>query len=134
MPLREKHRCLFTQAANEIERLRPYVEAFRREEARSDKMGGEVDKLRDQLSAPSQQPPMQADIAQIIDAGWKSGKSSADVAAEILREFDTPFYPTCAKCGCDTQGEAALIGDQIWCHPCADANHSPIEKTGGRQS
>jgi hypothetical protein len=31
---------------------------------------------------------MQADIAQIIDTGWKSGKSSADVAAEILREFD----------------------------------------------
>ncbi len=34
------------------------------------------------------------------------------------------MYPTCAKCakcGCDTRGEAALVGDQIWCHPCADA-------------
>lgn len=32
-----------------------------------------------------------------------------------------PLYPTCAKCGCDTKGETALVGDQIWCHPCADA-------------
>src|SRR5216684_5981194 len=41
------------------------------------------------MSQPERQP-MQADIAQIIKAGWNSGKSSDDVAAEILREFDVP--------------------------------------------
>jgi len=30
---------------------------------------------------------MLADIAQIINDGWKSGKPPADVAAEVLREF-----------------------------------------------
>ncbi len=35
-------------------------------------------------------PPMLADIAQIIDAGWKSWKSAAEVALEIVREFDDP--------------------------------------------
>ncbi|HEU0038026.1 MAG TPA: hypothetical protein VFR76_02015 [Verrucomicrobiae bacterium] len=34
--------------------------------------------------------PMLADIAQIIDVGWKAGKSAAEVAGEILREFDGP--------------------------------------------
>jgi hypothetical protein len=34
--------------------------------------------------------PMLADIAQIIDAGWRAGKSSADVAEEVLREFEAP--------------------------------------------
>jgi len=33
---------------------------------------------------------MHADIAQIIKAGWNSGKSANDAAAEILREFDVP--------------------------------------------
>src|SRR5216684_349137 len=41
------------------------------------------------MSQPERQP-MQADIAQIIKAGWSSGKSSDDVATEILREFDVP--------------------------------------------
>jgi hypothetical protein len=26
----------------------------------------------------------------------------------------------CAKCDCETKGEAALVGSEIWCHPCAD--------------
>jgi hypothetical protein len=26
----------------------------------------------------------------------------------------------CAKCGCYTKGEAALVDGAIWCHPCAD--------------
>src|SRR6266852_4484365 len=41
------------------------------------------------MSQPERQP-MQADIAQIIKAGWSSGKSADDVATEILREFDVP--------------------------------------------
>jgi hypothetical protein len=27
----------------------------------------------------------------------------------------------CAKCGRETKGEAALVGMEVWCHPCADA-------------
>ena len=26
----------------------------------------------------------------------------------------------CQKCGVSTKGEEALVGGQIWCHPCAD--------------
>jgi hypothetical protein len=44
-------------------------------------------------SAPVQRQPMQADVAQIVDAGWKSGKSSDDIAAEILREIDVVGQP-----------------------------------------
>jgi hypothetical protein len=33
-------------AAQEIERLRPYVEAFRREETRADSLGRDMDDLR----------------------------------------------------------------------------------------
>jgi len=32
--------------------------------------------------------PMQADIAQIISEGWSNGKTSAEVAEAVLREFD----------------------------------------------
>jgi hypothetical protein len=32
--------------------------------------------------------PMLADIAQMIDDGWRNGRASTDVAAEILQEFD----------------------------------------------
>ncbi|SEE52758.1 hypothetical protein [Bradyrhizobium lablabi] len=40
-------RTLLNNAANEIQHLRPYVEAFRREEKRADKLGAELDDLRD---------------------------------------------------------------------------------------
>jgi hypothetical protein len=44
----------------------------------------------EEIPAPASpaQAPMRADIAQMIDAGWKTGKSSSEVAEEILREFD----------------------------------------------
>jgi hypothetical protein len=29
-------------------------------------------------------------------------------------------HQRCAKCGCETKGEAALVDGKIWCHPCAD--------------
>lgn len=46
------------------------------------------------LSRPAAQRPMRADIAQMIDAGWKTGKSSSEVAEEILREFDASTVPS----------------------------------------
>lgn len=39
------------RAVSEITRLRPYVDAFRREETRADKLGQEIDDLRAQLEA-----------------------------------------------------------------------------------
>lgn len=45
--------------------------------------------------------PMQADIAQIIHQGWANGKTSVEVAAEIVREIDAPtpssWQPTPAQ-------------------------------------
>ncbi len=78
----------------------------------------EITRLRNENSelanhTIAQQPPMLADIAQIIDAGWKSGKSAADVAGEILREFDAP-----AQCALTAQGAleiaANIAEDRGW--------------------
>jgi hypothetical protein len=48
-----------------------------------------------------------------------------------LPEFDLSSESStdslCAKCGCETKGEAALVDGQIWCHPCADG-HSVTSK------
>ena len=52
-------RCV--ELAAEVARLTPYVEAFRREETRADKLGTEVDEFRDQLSARAQVAPMPTD-------------------------------------------------------------------------
>ncbi len=58
-------------------------------------------------------------------------KAEAAIAVSLPHQNDaekiegSQSYPTCAKCGCDTQGEAALVGDQTWCHPCADAVGTP---------
>ena len=38
----------------------------------------------------------------------------------IHADVSSSPYPACAKCGCDTQGEEAMVGKEIWCHPCAD--------------
>lgn len=46
-------RVLAQLALTEIERLRPYVEAFRREETRADKLGQEIDDLRASLTTAS---------------------------------------------------------------------------------
>jgi formylmethanofuran dehydrogenase subunit E len=34
----------------------------------------------------------------------------------------------CAKCGCEMDGETALVGGKIWCHPCADKADVPCLK------
>jgi hypothetical protein len=36
--------------------------------------------------------PLLADIAQIIQAGWSNGKSSTEIAEEILQELDEPAH------------------------------------------
>lgn len=47
--------------------------------------------------------------AAIADAGDRG-------ASSVSSSTDRP----CAKCGCETKGEAALVDGEIWCHPCAD--------------
>ena len=43
---------------------------------------------------------MHADIAQIISEGWRNGKTSSEVAEEIVREFFVPSEPMrCLRCG-----------------------------------
>ena len=44
--------AMLSDAADEIERLRPYVEAFRREETRADKLGQELDDMRGHAQSP----------------------------------------------------------------------------------
>jgi hypothetical protein len=61
------------------------------------------------------------------DGAIYAAVSQRDMTPEERVEMDALFAqaatPTdrCAKCGRETQGEAALVGDQTWCHPCADA-------------
>lgn len=56
-------RVLAQLALTEIERLRPYVEAFRREETRADKLGQEIDDLRASLTTASGE-------AATLQEGW----------------------------------------------------------------
>lgn len=44
------------------------------------------------LSAFAQRAPMAADIALIIQDGWYAGRSSVEVAEQIMREFDSPAH------------------------------------------
>lgn len=53
----------------------------------------------------------------IVDMIRASLTTASDVAATAIDR--------CAKCGCGTRGEAALVGDQTWCHPCADTAATP---------
>lgn len=52
--------------SKEIERLTPYVEAFRREEARADKLAGEVDDLRSELERAKDQMEKLARTGQLL--------------------------------------------------------------------
>jgi hypothetical protein len=80
------------QMRKEIEHLRPYVEAFRREEARADKLGRELDDLR----AAAQAPGKSAGMSQLDDAsnaclelaakhGFATGHG--DTVGDMIREF-----------------------------------------------
>jgi hypothetical protein len=64
------------------------------------------------------------------------------IAASIRRLAATPPAPvrataepstdsSCAKCGCETKGEAALVNDEVWCHPCADGVAVSSTNQGG---
>jgi hypothetical protein len=43
-----------------------------------------------------------------------------DIIYENARSAVSSTHQRCAKCGCETKGEAALVDGKIWCHPCAD--------------
>lgn len=80
-------RCV--ELAAEVSRLTPYVEAFRREEARADKLGTEVDDLRDQLSAIAQRAlrENQQSICAWTEATFGEASSNARVAARANEEM-----------------------------------------------
>ncbi len=40
-------------------------------------------------------------------------------------------HRVCAKCGCETKGEEALVDGKIWCHPCADGVVVSSTQSGG---
>lgn len=48
-------------------------------------------------TARASDTPMLADVAQIISEGWQTGKSSAEVAEAVLREFGNPAAATTAR-------------------------------------
>lgn len=48
--LRAGSKDVVEAALVEIKRLRPYVDAFRREETRADKAGAEIDRLRERIA------------------------------------------------------------------------------------
>jgi hypothetical protein len=74
---------------------------------------------------PVAQGPMDRDeIAKRIsfahlgdDREWKGFRSHAD---RFLAYAPPSTDQLCAKCGCETKGEAALVDGEVWCHPCAD--------------
>lgn len=74
----------------------------------SDQGGDIVERLRAHMG--------KADIGDVLP----DCRAAAD-EIERLRAQAAEAPDRCAKCGRETQGEAALVGDQTWCHPCADA-------------
>jgi hypothetical protein len=48
------------------------------------------------------------------------GKIAVKALAPSITEPQAAPEPRCARCGYTLNGEAAQVGDEIWCHPCAD--------------
>jgi hypothetical protein len=49
-------------------------------------------------------------------------KEAIAASRALLRSHSLPSTDQpCAKCGSETNGEAALVDGQVWCHPCADS-------------
>lgn len=51
--------------------------------------------------------------------------TSVDLFIELVGAIRAPSENAlrrCQKCGCLTNSEEALVGTEIWCHPCADAH------------
>ena len=67
----------------EIARLTPYVEAFRREEARADKLGQELDDLRAAQCAPN---PILQKCDELHDLGFNAGWNGAIEQASKIAE------------------------------------------------
>lgn len=96
-----------------------------------------LETLRDAGPAQAQRP-LPKDVAWLIDGeawrhdalpdSWWSYRRDMALrkANAIISSWDdlcsmSSTDKLCAKCGCETKGEAALVGDEVWCHPCADA-------------
>lgn len=94
----------------EIDRLR---EAKRRALQLADERAKEAAELRQTLNAAA--TPMLADIEQIISDGWRNGKTSAEVAEDVLREFGAPAQGS-------RDGLLFLASELEAFHDCADGD------------
>jgi len=73
-------------------------------------------------------PPGEGETLRI--RAWTTDAERAKSIGEVIGREMEPLYRRvaqsvdghCQKCGCDLNGEAALV---VWCHPCADAAQPP---------
>jgi hypothetical protein len=152
------HPGLAARAADEIERLEFEYEladqSAKRLGAKWKQAIEEIERLRGVAQAPRNPA---ADLVRVFAvtnltekqdvefflAQW-FGCQNADDRVRLIRSFRNQLINAgasemassvpstdslCAKCGCETKGEAALVDGQIWCHPCAD-DHSVSSKQG----
>lgn len=56
---------------------------------------------------------MQADIAQIIERGWRNATSPKEIAAEILRECDASAQAPSAPCVQDVRWAVNVLLEKI---------------------
>lgn len=60
------------------------------------------------------------DSSMAIHFTHKHATALRSLAKDIRDSTVSSTHQRCAKCGCETKGEAALVDGKIWCHPCAD--------------
>lgn len=63
--------------------------------------------------------------------GWLRDTEKAIERARALCSLPSTEQ-VCAKCGCETRGEEALVSGEIWCHPCADNADAPSTEREGK--
>lgn len=77
-----------------------------------------VDLIRDQFDPA----PSHYRLGDNWDDGAETIADSILANLPLLRAEGSaiPSTERCAKCGCETKREEALVNGEIWCHPCAD--------------
>jgi uncharacterized protein (DUF305 family) len=71
---------------------------------------------------PSREAIVKALLDNAVFANSFGTQHTAKLLAGHLGDVIRALAPgrRCARCGCTTKGEEALVGGDIWCHPCAD--------------
>lgn len=129
-PLLESEHCQIVSALREDGHLRPYVEAFRREEARADKAEREIDDLRANRAASDREKPLPAvktddELRIILIFAQGCSNWTGEMTGEICRCED----------GCGCLDVVRTLRSEIEGHnilerpaPCSpDSNWQPID-------